>query len=116
MKHVLEEKLTVWYMDEEGENKSKDIKEFIMDKFEELEPKTKKMISPLEKRLAAVDETGEERHIAMNTLMQKLETRCEKLESNLKKLEKEQVLDHQEVHTNQRESEEKFAELTYKLA
>lgn len=61
VKTTIDEKLTVWYMDEEGENKSKDLKEFIYDKFEDIEPKIKKkFITPLEKRLAAVDEAREE--------------------------------------------------------
>ena len=60
-------------MDEEGENKSKDMKDWMMDKFEEIEPKMKKKyIAPLEKRLAAVDESSDERNIATTTHIESL--------------------------------------------
>ena len=39
----------------------------MMDKFEELDDSSKKKLAPFEKRLAAVDEQLEERHIAMNS-------------------------------------------------
>lgn len=67
MKSTVEENLTVWFMDEEGESRNKALKTFMMEKFEELEGSSKKKLAPFEKRLAAVDEQLEERHIAMNS-------------------------------------------------
>ena len=56
MKSTIEENLTVWYMDEYGESANKALKQFMMDKFEEIDGKSQKMLGPFEKRLAAVDE------------------------------------------------------------
>jgi hypothetical protein len=56
MKGSIEENLTVWFMDEEGESRNKPLKVFMMDKFEELDESSKKKLAPFSQRLAAVDE------------------------------------------------------------
>jgi hypothetical protein len=46
MKSTIEENLTVWFMDGEGESRNKPVKVFMMDKFEELDESSKKKLTP----------------------------------------------------------------------
>ena len=81
LKNVIEEKLTVWYLDGEGENRHQEIKPYIMKKFAEVEERTQELLAPLEKMLSSVQENMEEKHISINTSIDKLKNKVEYIDA-----------------------------------